>query len=159
MGNPRFSQAGYRLAASLHGERLWLADDLQRRLVAEMTARIDTSSRLGSAKLRLNGSTASGMDYRAFSRSVACERLAVFQLLLGDPLTAFGTLCEAAYEALCGGEYDHGEVSLPSRFLRIRFYRLWDRILALKAAEPLLRDVPIDSRLPAEARRLGGQWL
>lgn len=159
MGNSRFSRRGYRLVARLHGDRLWLASDLRRMFVAEMVSRAGSLSGCSIRAHARVSATGVEADQRAFARSVDFERLAAFQLFVGHPVAAYGSLCRAALEALCGEEYDHGDMSLPARFLRIRFYHLWDRILALWASEPLLRDTAIDRQLLWEARRLGEEWL
>lgn len=109
-------------------------------------------------RIRLGGSGLSA-DRRAFARSIACERLADLYLLLDSPAAAFRCLEAAALASLCGEAYDHGEVSLPSRFLRIRFCRLFARMLACRASDPRLRRLPIDRFLRSEARRLNAGSL
>lgn len=160
MENLPSSCRNYRLAASLHGERLFLASDLRRAIVAEMTFRADHAGCRAIFESRLPQSHSCGSsDLQAFSRSVAFERLADLYLFLGSPAAAFRSLQDAALAALCGEEYDHGEESLPARFLRIRFYHLFDRILSCRSQDARLQNLEIEPFLLMEARRLGGRYL
>ena len=141
--------------ARFRGGRLTLAADLRDELDARLRSEVETLAR--PAAKRPNVGVAA--DERAFLRSVALERLADFQLLTGSPVRALGTLCDAALEALCGEQYDHGSESLPARFLRIRFYALLARIHSCRRADPRLGAFPLDSRLLRDAARLGGSYL
>lgn len=114
-------------------------------------------------------------DRRAFAASVAWERLGEFLLLLGRPGEAAEALREAALAATDGEQYDHGEESLPARFLRIRFYGLMERIAELTGLPDGLTELPdglterpgtlprtaslLDEQLLAEACRLHGDEL
>ncbi len=114
-------------------------------------------------------------DRRAFAASVAWERLGEFLLLLGSPDEAAEALREAALAATDGEQYDHGEESLPARFLRIRFYGLMERIAELTGLPDGLTERPdglterpdalprtatrLDEQLLAEAFRLHGDEL
>lgn len=158
MKKPRIHGRCSRLVASLHGECLFLAPDLRRRVVAEMLQRINRLDAESEAGLSVWGKGLSN-DLRAFARSVTLERLADLHLCLGSRVAAFRALRDAALSALCGEEYDHGEESLPLRFLRIRFYHLFERMLACRDADPHLQELEIDSFLAREARRLGGETL
>lgn len=141
------------VAARVRGERLELAPDVWREAVAGLTARI------AEAEAAPHGWGVAS-DRRALEVSVACERLADFFLQTGRPCKALRALRDAAFAALDGAAYDHGPVSLPARFLRIRFYGLLDRMAACCAADPRLRGLlEADRELLAEARRLGGDFL
>lgn len=103
-------------------------------------------------------------DRRAFAASVAWERLGEFLLLLGSPDEAAEALREAALAATDGEQYDHGEESLPARFLRIRFYGLMERIAELTGLPDGLTERPdgLTERpdaLPRTATRLDEQLL
>lgn len=147
MENQRPLSPGHRLVARLRGDRLMLSSDLRREIVAA-----------SSRPVRLGGSGAEA-DRRAFDASRASERLADLYLLLGSPAAALRCLEQAALAALCGEEYDHGDESLPARFLRIRFYHLFDRLIACRSSDVRLRNVPLDSQLVAATRQLGGRYL
>lgn len=133
--------------ARLRDDCLMLSPDLRREIVAASTRPV-----------RFGGFGAEA-DRRAFDASRVFERLADLYLLLGSPAAALRCLEQAALAALCGEEYGYDTESLPARFLRIRFYGLFGRILACRAAEPRLRNWPIDPFLKREARRLGGEYL
>lgn len=152
MKNPRIRRRVDRPVASLRGERLTLAPDLRCSLLAEMTLCEAVTSDFDS-RSRVDP------DLRAFERSVACERLGEFLLRTGFRAGAFRAFSRAAWEALCGEEYDHGCESLPSRSLRIRFYALFGRMLACRAADLRLSRLEIDPFLVDEARRLGEEYL
>lgn len=156
MGKSRTFDRRCRLAARFRDGRLWLSPDVRREFVAAtgLADSLGSAAAVASAArgYRLGGFGLSA-DRRAFARSIACERLADLYLLLDSPAAAFRCLEAAALAALCGEAYDHGEVSLPSRFLRIRFCRLFGRMLACRASDPRLRRLPIDRFLCSEARR------
>lgn len=147
---------GSRLVAALHGRRLWLTPDLRREIVGAML-----ESAEGDALRMTDPDFGSGplSDRRAFARSVALERLANLYFVLGSRAPAFRALRDAALAALDGEAYDRGDEWLPARFLRIRFYALYERMLGCRASDVRLRCVAIDPRLLAEARRLGGEYL
>lgn len=146
--------------AGQHGDRLWLAPEWRHRIIGRMIPRVGLSVADEVPFFPgCDARTCLPADWRAFARSVAYERLANLYLALGSFSGAYRALCRAAVEALCGEAYDQGSESLPSRFLRIRFYRLFDRVLACRAADPRLRSYPIDPELLLDARRLGGEFL
>lgn len=142
--------------ARMVGERLFLAPDLRREIVGELAREAVLAARYPHAEGPWCGEAA---DRQAFAASVACERLAEFHLRLGEPLEAFRAFRAAAWAALGGEAYDHGARMLPSRFLRIRFYRLLDRLEACCVADPRLRALASDAGFAREARRLGGRYL
>lgn len=150
----------WRLAARMHGERLFLAADIRQEVVGGMVGEVrraagDFGSGSGSGRF----GPAVQADRWAFSESVALERLGDLYLRLGSYAKAFDAFRQAALAALGGEAYDHGSDSLPARFLRIRFYRLLDRISSCCAADARLRALLADGELAAEARRLGGRDL
>lgn len=148
------------LAARVRGERLFLASDLRCELVMDFQIRIDRAFCDEDALPGLSGSGYGfDADRQAFARSVAFERLGAFYLRLGSVSAAFRAFRDGALAALSGEEYDHGEESLPARFLRIRFYDLFERAVSCLAEEPRLEPFGNDPDLVAEARRLGGEYL
>ena len=162
--NPRLRLCACHPVARIRGERLFLAPDLRRELVAELLRDVargsggeDPESEAGSGF----GKSRYGVeaDRQAFACSVSLERFGEFYLRNGFGTAAFRTFRAAALAALSGEEYDHGEESLPARFLRIRFYDLLERLRACLAADPRLRKFGADPLLAAEARRLGGEYL
>ena len=145
MENQRPLSPGRRLVARLRDDRLMLSPELRREIVAA-----------SYRPVRLGGFGAEA-DRRAFDASRASERLADLYLLLGSPAAALRCLEQAALAALCGEEYGYDTESFPARFLRIRFCHLFERILACRAAEPRLRNWPIDPYLRRVFRRFGGR--
>lgn len=171
--------------ARLRGERLSLEHTLRQQMVdslrtaAQEAAAWDTAahgaaawntaahrshshSRSRRAPYPYDGMPAA--DRRAFAASVAWERLGEFLLLLGSPDEAAEALREAALAATDGEQYDHGEESLPARFLRIRFYGLMERIAELTGLPDGLTERPdgLTERpdaLPRTATRLDEQLL
>lgn len=179
MKNFHHAPGRWRRVARLRGERLSLERTLCQQMVdslrnaaqraavwdtaAQRAAARDTAARR-SACSRRTSRPYDGMpeaDRRAFAASVAWERLGEFLLLLGRADEAAEALREAAVTAIDGEQYDHGEESLPARFLRIRFYGLMERIDGLtERADALPRDVsPLEGLLLAEVRRLRGDEL
>lgn len=160
--NPRLRLCACHLVARIRGERLFFAPDLRRELVAELLRDVargsggeESESGFGFGKSRCGVEA----DRQAFAWSVSLERLGAFYLRTGFGTAAFRAFRAAALAALSGEEYDHGEESLPARFLRIRFYCLLDRLGSCLAAEPRLRAFAADPELVSEARRLGGRYL
>lgn len=160
MKNPRLHVRTWRLVARVREDRLFFAPDLHHELVAELrrsAARAFAGEGPESGLEKCRGGAEA--DRRAFAWSVALERLGEFYLRIGSTSAAFRAFRDAARAALSGAEYDHGEESLPARFLRIRFYDLLGRLRACLAADPRLRKFGDDPLLAAEARRLGGEYL
>lgn len=160
MKNPRLHVRTWRLVARVREDRLFFTPDLHRELVAELRrsavrAFAGEGPESGLGKCR-GGAEA---DRRAFAWSVGLERLGEFYLRSGSTSAAFRAFRDAARAALSGEEYDHGEESLPARFLRIRFYDLLGCLRTCLAADPRLRKFGDDLLLAAEARRLGGEYL
>lgn len=184
MKNFHHTPGRWRRVARLRGERLSLEHTLRQQMVdslrtdAQEAAAWDTAA-WNTAAHRSHSHSRSrrtpypydGMpaaDRRAFAASVAWERLGEFLLLLGRPDEAAEALREAALAATDGEQYDHGEESLPARFLRIRFYGLMERIAELAGLPDGLTERPdalprtasrLDEQLLAEACRLHGDEL
>ena len=152
MKKSRIFRISYLLVAGIRGGQLSLAPDLRRRMVAQWR---HYALRFAS-DAPFFGHEA---DLRAFAESLELERLGLFLLGQGSPAGAMRAFGDAARVSLCGEAYDHGEVSLPARFLRIRFYALLDRIRECQAVDLRLQGLGIDPNLLAEARRLGGEFL
>ena len=155
----KHSQARTRLrcpVARVQGARLFLAPDLRNEIVGDLAREAAAAARSVAGAGALFGEAA---DRRAFAASVAYERLGELYLCLGARLEAFRAFRTAALVAPDGEEDDHGVGSLPARLLRIRFYRLLDRISACCAADARLRALADDPTLSATARRLGGRFL
>lgn len=152
MKKSRIHRISYHLVAGIRGRQLLLDSDLRREMVAEW--------RHGAS---WRGSEASFFgheaDLRVFAASLELERLGLFLLGQGSPVGAARAFADAARVSLCGEAYDHGEVSLPARFLRIRFYALLDRLRECLSADLRLQGRGIAPDLLAEARRLGGEFL
>lgn len=175
----------WRRVARLRGERLSLEHALRRQMVDSLRTAAHGAAAWNTAAHRSHSHSHSrsrscsrrapypydGMpaaDRRAFAASVAWERLGEFLLLLGSPDEAAEALREAALAATDGEQYDHGEESLPARFLRIRFYGLMERIAELTERPDGLTARPgtlprtaslLDEQLLAEACRLHGDEL
>lgn len=165
MKNLRNRRLSRRLVAGIRGERLLLNPALRGQIVSQWRDRIAEAPSAKWLRMfpgfdpRCPADFGLGADLRAFLRSVECERLAEFLLGQGLTAAALGAFRDAAFAALDGAGYDHGEFSLPSRFLRIRFYALLDRIRSCEEEDPRLAGLGADPDLQREARRLGGESL
>lgn len=140
--------------ARMCGEGLILEAGLRQDLLNEMRAEAVQAANLLPGRFPARrGCRIPLADRRAFAGSVAFERLGEFCLCLGMEREAARAFRDAALLAADGEQYDHGEVSLPSRFLRIRFYTQLERLSACRGAAG---EAEADELLAAEVRRLRG---
>lgn len=161
MKHVRIHGVSYRFVAGIRGERLLLSPAVDRQIVSQWCSRLRREPSEEWLRMypgfdpRCPPDFGHGADLRAHLRSVEAERFGAFLLARRDPRAALRALRRAALAALDGAQYDHGQYSLPARFLRIRFLTLFDRIRLCEEASPRLRGQGVDDGLRRLARRFG----
>ena len=139
MKNPRLHVRTWRLVARVREDRLFFAPGLHHELVAELRRALPGPSPVRGPESGLEKCRGRAeADRRALPGRGPRTPRGV--LPPGGSTSAAFRLWDAA-RALSGAEYDHGEESLPARFLRIRFYDLLRASSGLSGGRPASSEI------------------